>query len=101
MNDHLTHSMLFAKLSNVAGREYTEALNECFDELQEKVAEEVTRMTRDFKAVIAAEGQISEAEKAPAVADVLRSRFEGTEEILQRVNGILEEAQPSTQMSKG
>jgi phage regulator Rha-like protein len=89
MNDHLTHSMLFANLSNVAGREYIEALTKCFDELQERVTEEVRSMTRDFNAVIAAEGQISEAEKAPAVADALRSRFEGTEEILQRVNVIL------------
>ncbi|KAJ5292390.1 uncharacterized protein N7443_008343 [Penicillium atrosanguineum] len=96
MNDHLTHSMLFAKFSNVAGREYTGALNECFDDLQRKVTEEVESMARDFNVVIAAEGQRSEAEEAPAVVDALRSRFEGTEAILERAQVIVQELNRET-----
>jgi hypothetical protein len=94
MNDHLTHSMLFANFSNVAGREYTKALDECFDELQKKVTEEVKSMVRDFNAVIAVEGHVSEAEKAPAVADTLKHRVEVTEEILQRAKGVVQELNP-------
>ncbi|KAJ6125737.1 hypothetical protein N7523_003357 [Penicillium sp. IBT 18751x] len=96
MNDHLTHSMLFANFSNVAGREYTGALHECFDDLQRKVAEEVESMARDFNVVIAAEGQHSEAEEAPAVVDALRSRFEGTEAILERAQVVVQELNRGT-----
>ena len=91
MNDHLTHSMLFANLSNLARREYIDALDECFDDLQIKVAEEVQCMVRDLNAVIAVEGRLSEAEKAPAVAETLRRRFQVTEEILQRAQGVVQE----------
>ncbi|KAJ5212368.1 uncharacterized protein N7498_004014 [Penicillium cinerascens] len=96
MNDYLTHSMLFARFSNVAGREYTGALNECFDDLQRKVTEEVESMARDFNVVIAAEGQRSEAEEAPAVVDALRSRFEGTEAILERAQVVVQELNRET-----
>ena len=98
MNDHLTHSMLFAKLSNVAGREYIGALNECFGDLQRKVTEEVESMARDFNAVIAAEGQLSEAEKAPAMANALKSRFDGMEDILKRALVVV---QSSTRKIEG
>lgn len=96
MNDHLTHSMLFANLSSVAGREYIGAVNECFDDLQRKLTEEVESMARDFNVVIAAEGQLSEAEEAPAVVDALRSRFEGTEAILKRAQRVVQELNQET-----
>ncbi|KAK5791845.1 hypothetical protein VI817_007154 [Penicillium citrinum] len=91
MNDHLMNSMLFAKFSNEARREYIGALDECFDDLQRKMTEEVESMARDFNAVIAAEGQISEAEEAPAVVDALKSRFEGTEAILERAQMVVQD----------
>ncbi|KAJ5547669.1 hypothetical protein N7513_004903 [Penicillium frequentans] len=91
MEDHLTHSMLFANLSSVAGREYKQALDECFDDLQMKVTEEVECMVRDLNAVIAVEGRLSEAEKAPAVAEALSCRFQRTEDILQRAKAIVQE----------
>jgi len=91
MNDHLMYSMLFAKFSNEARREYIGALDECFDDLQRKMTEEVESMARDFNAVIAVEGQISEAEEAPAVVDALKSRFERTEAILERAQMVVQE----------
>lgn len=94
MHDHLTHSRLFANLSNVAGREYKETLNECFDDLQMKVTEEVECMVRDLNAVIAVEGRLSEAEKAPAVAEALRCRFQVTEDILQKAQDVVKELGP-------
>ncbi|CAI7598717.1 unnamed protein product [Penicillium pancosmium] len=96
MNDHLTHSMIFAKFSNVAGREYIGALNDCFDDLQRKLTEEVESMARDFNVVVAAEGQLSEAEEAPAVVDALSSRFEGTEAILKRAQMVVQELNRET-----
>ncbi|KAJ5650938.1 uncharacterized protein N7484_004661 [Penicillium longicatenatum] len=94
MNDHLTHSMLFANLSNVAGREYIEALDKCFNELQRKVTEEVECLVRDLNAVIAVEGRLSEAEKATTVAEALRCRFQATEDILERAQTIVRELNP-------
>ncbi|KAI3192488.1 hypothetical protein CBS147311_9154 [Penicillium roqueforti] len=94
MNDHLTHSMLFANISRLAGREYIGALDACFDDLQTKLTEEVESMARDFNAVIADEGQLSEAEKAPAVANALESRFEKTKDILERAQIIVRELNP-------
>lgn len=86
--------MLFANISRLAGREYIGALDACFDDLQTKLTEEVESMARDFNAVIADEGQLSEAEKAPAVANALESRFEKTKDILERAQIIVRELNP-------
>lgn len=55
-------------------------------------------MARDFNAVIAAEGQLSEAVKAPAMADALKSRLEGMEDILKRALVVV---QSSTRKIEG
>jgi hypothetical protein len=86
--------MLFANLSNVAGREYIEALDKCFNELQRKVTEEVECLVRDLNAVIAVEGRLSEAEKATAVAEALLGRFQATEDILEKAQTIVQELNP-------
>ncbi|CAI7614861.1 unnamed protein product [Penicillium glandicola] len=91
MNDHLTHSRLFAQLSRLAHNEYTDVVTNCFNNLQESITEQIESMVRDFHAVVAVEGQISEAEQAPALADALRSRFGRTEEILERTQGVVRE----------
>jgi hypothetical protein len=78
----------------VAGREYIEALDKCFNELQRKVTEEVECLVRDLNAVIAVEGRLSEAEKATAVAEALLGRFQATEDILEKAQTIVQELNP-------
>lgn len=91
MNDHLTHSRLFAELSNLARSEYTNVVTDCFNALRERVSEQIESMVRDFHAVVTVEGQVSEAEQVPALADALRARFGRTEEILQSTRVVVRE----------
>ncbi|KGO42065.1 hypothetical protein PEX1_069780 [Penicillium expansum] len=91
MNDHLTHSRLFAEFSNLARSEYTNVVTGCFNALQESVTEQIESLVRDFHAVVTVEGQASEAEQAPALAEALRSRFGRIEEILQSTMSVLQE----------
>lgn len=86
MNDHLKYSMLFLNLSRVADEEYKRSLDGILDNLQAKLAEEVESMVRDFSAVLAVEGHISEAERAPALSNALRSRLEA-------IGAVIESAQ--------
>ncbi|KAJ5494558.1 hypothetical protein N7463_010645 [Penicillium fimorum] len=91
MNDHLTHSRLFVKFSKLARSEYAHAVNGCFNPLLERVRIQIESMVRDFHAVVTVEGHVPEAEQAPALADALRSRFGRTEEILQSIQGVVQE----------
>ncbi|KAJ5827497.1 hypothetical protein N7447_004260 [Penicillium robsamsonii] len=91
MNDHLTHSRLFSKFSNLARSEYTQVVTACFNPLLERVRMQIDSIMRDFDAVVTVEGQVSEAEQAPALADALRSRFGRTEEILQNLQDVVRE----------
>ncbi|KAJ5950769.1 uncharacterized protein N7479_009182 [Penicillium vulpinum] len=91
MNDHLTHSRLFVKFSNLAHSEYTEVVTDCFNDLETSISEQIESMVRDFHAVVTVEGQVSEAEQAPELAHGLRSRFARTEEILQSTQDVLRE----------
>ncbi|KAJ5383182.1 hypothetical protein N7517_001093 [Penicillium concentricum] len=52
---------------------------------------QIESMVTDFHAVVAVEGQVPEAEQAPALVDALRSRFGRTNEILQSTQGIVRE----------
>ena len=91
MREHLTHSRLFADLSNLTSREYTTIATDYFDALQKGINEQIESVVRDFHAVVSVDGQVPEAEQAPALAEALRSRLGGIEEILQSTQGVAQE----------
>jgi hypothetical protein len=57
MNDHLTHSRLFAELSNLASSEYTTVATDSFGTLEKSVTEPADLMVRDFHTVVTVNGQ--------------------------------------------
>ncbi|KAH8690053.1 hypothetical protein BGW36DRAFT_364783 [Talaromyces proteolyticus] len=91
MNDHLEHSRIFTAFSREVHTEYTKIVTDCFDDLLKNLTEQVDSMGRDFQAVVTAEGQISEAEQAPALADALKSKVWKIHEILKSAQATVRE----------
>ncbi|KAL2829504.1 hypothetical protein BDW59DRAFT_142167 [Aspergillus cavernicola] len=81
MNRHLTSSPLFATFSNKITADYGELIERTFNLLDQKLRGEVGNITRDLRASVTVEGDVSEAGQDPG----------HTEEVKRRV-GVIEEA---------
>ncbi|KAJ5610470.1 hypothetical protein N7510_007189 [Penicillium lagena] len=91
IRNHLMHSRIFADYHNRTRAEYSENIQGLFDVLQEKITEQVNNIARDFQAMIAGEGEVPEAEQAPAMAAQLKSNVESAEEILKKAQVVLQQ----------
>ena len=67
---------------------------EQLNSLQARIHEQVQRIVRDLRAVVAADGGAPEAERAPALAEELNSRLEGAQRIVESARAILRELAP-------
>ncbi|KAJ5424831.1 hypothetical protein N7445_010804 [Penicillium cf. griseofulvum] len=73
MEDHLRNSRLFSKYSRHAKNVYGGITAKILKSLQEDIDNQIEGIVLDFHAVVVNEGEIPEAERAPALANELRS----------------------------
>ncbi|KAJ5295831.1 hypothetical protein N7508_010652 [Penicillium antarcticum] len=91
MEDHLRNSRLFASYSTHAKNVYGGIMTESLKALQEEIDKQVEGIVLDFHAVVADEGEIPEAERAPALANELRSLIQSGQAILEDTNKIAQQ----------
>lgn len=89
MADHLRHSRLFSKYHDISRVSYSETMTSNFDSLVEKLTEQVESITRDLHAVVVPQGGISEAARAPAIAEELTLGVELAEDVLRNARLFL------------
>jgi hypothetical protein len=91
MDDHLRNSRLFSKYSAHAKDVYDVVMTESFKSLQEEIDKQVEGIVIDFHAVVVDEGEIPEAERAPALANELRSLLQGGQATVDSAQRIAQE----------
>jgi hypothetical protein len=91
MDDHLRNSRLFSKYSAHAKDVYEWVMTESFKSLQEEIDKQVEGIMLDFHAVVADEGEIPEAERAPALANELRSLLQNGQATVDKAQRIAQE----------
>ncbi|GIJ92098.1 hypothetical protein Asppvi_011073 [Aspergillus pseudoviridinutans] len=74
MNRHLSSSALFLQFSNALTGDYRELIERTFDQLDQKLREEIANITRDLRASLTVEGQTSEAGQDPQHTEELKRR---------------------------
>ncbi|KAJ5232893.1 hypothetical protein N7468_005849 [Penicillium chermesinum] len=82
MANHLQHSGLFSNYQDLTWSSY-ERIEEQFEVLEDKVVEQMECIIRDLHAVVVPEGKVSEAARAPMIAEELSLGLELTQRSLQ------------------
>jgi hypothetical protein len=95
MDDHLRNSRLFPRYATRVKQVYEELMIESFNSLQEEINKQLECIAIDFQAVVTNEGEIPEAERAPALASELRSLLQAGQATLDDVRGIAKELNES------
>ncbi|KAF4771133.1 hypothetical protein HAV15_012667 [Penicillium sp. str.  len=88
MEDHLRNSRLFSKYSSHAKNVYGGIMAESLKSLQEEIDNQIEGIVLDFHAVVVNEGEIPEAERAPALANELRSLIQSGQATIDDTKGF-------------
>lgn len=72
-------------------RDHREMVNGICESLLCGVHEEVRKVNRDLGAIVADEGQVTEAEQFPEFTQNLREKISGMRRLLERARIVLEE----------
>ncbi|PKX96933.1 uncharacterized protein P174DRAFT_365391 [Aspergillus novofumigatus IBT 16806] len=91
MNRHLTSSPLFLELANRLTGDYRELIESTFNQLDQKLREELSNITRDLRASVTVEGEISEAGQDPRHAEELKQRVGVIQDALVHAQRIVRE----------
>ncbi|OQE20840.1 hypothetical protein PENFLA_c015G08880 [Penicillium flavigenum] len=91
MEDHLRNSRLFSKYSTHAKNVYGGIMAESLKSLQEKIDNQIEGIVLDFHAVVVNEGEIPEAERAPSLANELRSLIQSGQATIDDTKGLAQQ----------
>ncbi|KAL6232076.1 hypothetical protein BDW75DRAFT_233104 [Aspergillus navahoensis] len=91
MNRHLTSSPLFATFANNINADYGELIERTFNPLHQKLRDEIDNLTRDLRAAVTVEGDVSEAGEDPGHTQEVQRRVELIKEALGQVRRVLME----------
>lgn len=83
-HDHVKNSRLFIHYHALAKAAYAAAVDENFKNLLESLFDEVKKVARDLSMVVAAEGEIHEAEQKPTLAQDVKVGIETAQGLLER-----------------
>ncbi|KAL1980018.1 hypothetical protein VTN96DRAFT_4795 [Rasamsonia emersonii] len=95
MHEHLMHSRLFTNLSRIIETEHNTMVRATFQALRQDIQREVDNIARDLRAVVATEGEVTEAGQSPAFARTLRKKINKTSRVLDTAKRIVEEVRNS------
>jgi hypothetical protein len=91
MNRHLSSSPLFLELANRLTGDYRELVERTFNQLDRKLREELSNITRDLRASVTVEGETSEAGQDPRHAEELKRRVGVIQDALVHAQRIVRE----------
>ncbi|KAJ6095318.1 hypothetical protein N7486_006064 [Penicillium sp. IBT 16267x] len=83
-HDHVKGARLFAQYYDLAKATYAAAMEENFADLRKNMLAEVKKVARDLSMVVAAEGEMIEAEQKPTLAQEVKAGVETAQEVLDR-----------------
>ncbi|KAL1967746.1 hypothetical protein VTN77DRAFT_3003 [Rasamsonia byssochlamydoides] len=95
MHEHLMYSRLFTNLSRTIETEHNTMVRATFQALKQNIQQEVDNIARDLRAVVAAEGEVTEAGQSPALARTLRKKINKINRVLDKAKRIVEEVRNS------
>lgn len=82
MYDHLSGSNMFNDYSSKIKADYRGMAQRVFNSLDQSIQVEVGNITRDLRASIVVEGEVTEADRSPALTERLRDRVIGLQDYL-------------------
>ncbi|GFF64845.1 hypothetical protein IFM60648_01404 [Aspergillus lentulus] len=91
MNRHLSSSPLFLDLANSLTGDYRELIERTFNQLNRKLREELSNISRDVRASVTVEGETSEAGQDPRHAEELKRRVGVIQDALVHAQRIVRE----------
>lgn len=83
-HDHIKNSRLFIQYHALAKVAYAAAVEENSKALLESLFDEVGKVARDLSMVVAAEGELQEAEQKPKLAQEVKAGVETAQKVLDR-----------------
>lgn len=90
MNRHLSSRSLFQDFADNITLDYEEMIDEAFEQLNERLSEEVAHITRDLHATVTVEGEISEAGENPECTEGVKRRVETCQRALANAQTIVQ-----------
>ncbi|KAL4923819.1 uncharacterized protein BDV17DRAFT_276077 [Aspergillus undulatus] len=91
MNRHLTSSPLFANFANSITADYGKLMEGTFNSLHQKLRDEIDNLTRDLRAAVTVEGDVSEAGEDPEHTQEVQRRVELIQEALGQAHRVVRE----------
>lgn len=91
MENHLRNSRLFSAYSRRATDVYGGVMAESLKSLQKEIDNQIEGIVLDFHAVVADEGEIPEAERAPSLANEQRSLIQSEQATLDNAKLIFQQ----------
>ncbi|PYH72821.1 uncharacterized protein BO88DRAFT_358796 [Aspergillus vadensis CBS 113365] len=89
MNRHLSSRSLFQDFADNIALDYEEMIDEAFEQLNQKLSEEVATITRDLHATVTVEGEISEAGQHPECTEGVKRGVETCQTALANAQTIV------------
>lgn len=89
MNRHLSSRSLFQGFADNIALDYEEIISEAFEQLHQKLSEEVANITRDLHATVTVEGEISEAGENPECTERVKRGVETCQRALASAQTIV------------
>ncbi|GLA84422.1 hypothetical protein AtubIFM56815_008635 [Aspergillus tubingensis] len=89
MNRHLSSRSLFQGFADNIALDYEEMIDEAFEQLNQKLSEEVANITRDLHATVTVEGEISEAGEHPECTERVKRGVETCQRALASAQTIV------------
>ncbi|KAL2813782.1 hypothetical protein BDW59DRAFT_178151 [Aspergillus cavernicola] len=89
MNRHLSSTALSVDFAIKIATDYRGFMARTFNELQEKLNDEIANVTRDLRASMSTEGDASEAGQNPRLGDDVRRRVEALREVLECAQDVV------------
>ncbi|KAI2993530.1 hypothetical protein CBS147346_10936 [Aspergillus niger] len=89
MNRHLSSSGLFQEFADNIALDYGTMIDRAFGQLDNKLREEVSNITRDLRATVTVEGEISEAGEHPEYTEGVKRGVEACQRTLANAQTIV------------
>ncbi|CBF75962.1 uncharacterized protein ANIA_10424 [Aspergillus nidulans FGSC A4] len=93
MNRHLTSSPLFTNFSRSIAADYDELMETTFNQLHQKLCDEVDNVCRDLQAAVTLEGDVSEAGEDPEHTREVQRQVELAQVALDHAQRVLREVE--------
>ncbi|GFN11068.1 uncharacterized protein AtWU_00864 [Aspergillus tubingensis] len=90
MNRHLSSRSLFQDFADNITLDYEEMIDEAFEQLNQRLSEEVAHITRDLHATVTVEGEISEAGENPECTEGVKRRVETCQRALANAQATVQ-----------